>query len=219
MSLTYKEEKTGGDFTPIEPGTYAARCSAIIDLGTQESTYDGETKAARKVMLSFEIVDPDARRADGSPFKVSKRFTGSIHPKASLRKFLASYRGRDFTPEELQKFELNKIAGAPCLLNLTNDQVGDKTYTNITSVVKLPKGMAAPDLSEPPAVFDLDKPNWEVFAGLSAKMQEIIQSAPEFPKKDMPKSVSIPAPAPAAKAAPAGSTGSGFDDMGDDCPF
>jgi len=54
---------------------------------------------------------------------------------------------------------------------------------------------------------------------LSAKMQEIIQSAPEFPKKDMPKSVSIPAPAPAAKAAPAGSTGSGFDDMESDCPF
>ena len=218
MSLTYSEEKQG-DFTPIEPGTYAARCSAIIDLGTQESTYDGETKAARKVMLSFEIVDPDARRADGTPFKVSKRFTGSIHPKASLRKFLASYRGRDFTPEELQKFELNKIAGAPCLLNLTNDQVGDKTYTNITSVVKLPKGMAAPDLSEPPVIFDLDQPNWEVFAGLSAKMQEIISAAPEFPKKDMPKSVSIPAPAPAAKAAPAGSTGSGFDDMESDCPF
>ena len=51
MSLTLAE--TGTDFTPCPAGSFSARCTSLIDLGSQTSTYEGETKTAKKVMLSF----------------------------------------------------------------------------------------------------------------------------------------------------------------------
>jgi hypothetical protein len=205
MSLTLREESTGTKYEPIEAGTYPARVYQLIDLGTQVSTFEGEEKSARKVMIGFEICDPDMRREDGEPYLVKKRFTGSLHPKAALRKFLAAMRGRDFTAEELTGFELVNILKAPCLLNLTNDTKGDRTYTNISSVVKLPKGYACEDLSQDAVSFDLDKPDWSVFATFHSKLQDVIMAAPEFPRDKMPGKVvmSAPAPAPAPAAKPA----------------
>lgn len=91
MALTVSGGATG-TYTPPEAGTFPARCCALIDLGTQTATYEGETKAARKILVSFEITDSDNRRDDGSPHIVSKRFTASLHPKAGLRKFLEAWR-------------------------------------------------------------------------------------------------------------------------------
>jgi hypothetical protein len=98
MSLTITET-TSVNYTPCPAGTYPARCILVADLGTQETDYQGETKHAHKVLLQFEICDDEIRRDDGEAFILSKRYTASLHEKASLRKDLASWRGRDFTPE------------------------------------------------------------------------------------------------------------------------
>ena len=44
MHLPKPEE--GGSFTPIPPGTHLGVCYRVIDLGTQMSNFQGETKTA-----------------------------------------------------------------------------------------------------------------------------------------------------------------------------
>ena len=78
----------GGDFTPVPEGTFPATCYRFIDLGTQAGEYMGASKIARKVMLSWEITDPETRMEDGKPFTISSRFTWSMHEKSTLRKTL-----------------------------------------------------------------------------------------------------------------------------------
>jgi hypothetical protein len=63
----------GGSYTPPPVGTHLALCYRIIDLGTQKTTYNGETKTAHKLMISWEL--PQERMDDGRPFAISKRCT------------------------------------------------------------------------------------------------------------------------------------------------
>ena len=199
MSLTISENTTT-DYTPPEAGTFAARCASLIDLGTQTSVWEGEEKRAHKVLISFEVLDTDNRRSDGSPHLVSKRFTASLHAKAGLRKFLESWRGRPFTAEELAGFDLKAVVGLTCLVGIVHEAKGDKVYANLSSVMKLPKGMPAPAGEIVPVSFDMAAPDWQVFAGLSSRLQAQIAESPEFialPNK--PRTVALGA-APAATA-------------------
>lgn len=224
--LTIAETSTT-DYTPPEAGTYSAKCCAIIDLGTQTNTWEGEAKTAHKVMLSFEVTDTDNRRADGSPHMISRRFTASLHAKAGLRKFLEAWRGRPFTPEELAGFDLKKLAGMDCLVGIVHDSKGDKTYANLSSVMKLPKGMPAGKGELPPVVFDLSAPDWKVFAGLSNRLQGQIAESPEYaaiPNKPhtAPSATRSAPPAPAAHAQSYGVQAphsSGFDGIDEEIPF
>ena len=85
-------------------------------------------------------------------------YTASIGKKAKLRSLLASWRGRDFTADELEAFNLRNIVGAPCLMNIIHTDGKDgKTYANIAGVMRLPKGMQAAKLSTDPIIFDLDE--------------------------------------------------------------
>lgn len=179
MSLTIAE--TGTTYTPPAAGTWPAVCSGLLDLGTQVSVYDGESKSARKLLLQFEICDSDNRRDDGTPHVISKRFTSSLHTKAALRGFLESWRGRPFTPEELRGFDLKVLVGQACLLGVVHTTRPDnRTFANIASVVKLPKGMAAPQPELPGRIFDLSAPDWEVFESLPDRLREQIQESPEY---------------------------------------
>ena len=225
-------ENTTATFTPPDAGTYTAVMRAMIDLGTQSSTYEGEHKSARKIMLKFEITDADNRRSDGTAHTVSKRFTASLHERAALRKFLEAWRGRPFTPEELKGFDLTKLLGQPCLLGIVHQEREGKTFAGISSCMKLPKTMAAPPASEALEHWDMSgavPPDWTVFAALPKRLQEAIEASPEFARLQPPKSVAVapqaapqhaaaPAPLP-PQPAPAGAAGSGFDDMDDDIAF
>lgn len=178
MSLTVSEPESSG-FTPCPAGTYPARCVLIADLGSQQSEYQGEIKHAYKLLVQFEITDPETRRDDGKPFTISKRFTASLHEKAGLRKTLESWRGRPFTSEELRGFSLVNVLGKPCLLSVVQETKGDRTYSNIASIMGLPKGMTCPEPVTTPTSFDLSKPDWETFDALSERLQEQIAESPE----------------------------------------
>ncbi len=221
MSLTVSEGATG-TYTPPEAGTFTARCIGLIDLGTQTTTYEGETKAAHKLLVQFELTDTDNRRIDGSAHIVSKRFTASLHAKAALRAFLEAWRGRPFTPEELRGFDLKTLLGVPCLLGIVHTSKDGRTYANISSCMRLPKGMPAPAGELPLVRFDLSAPDWQTFALLPQRVQEQIMTAPEYVASKPPARVTIasqpPAPPAPARAAPA-VAGSAFADMDDDIPF
>lgn len=197
-------DTTTTDYTPIEAGTYPARCTGLIDLGTQTSTFEGDTKAAHKVLMQFEILDEESRRNDGTPFVVSKRFTLSKHEKSALRGFLQGWRGRDFSADEIKRFDLAVVLGQPCLLSVVNTSKDGKTFANIASAAKLPRGMAAPAGELPLLHFDLSAPDWAVYAQLGSRLQGQIAESPQYqalPNK--PRSIAVPptpSPAPPAPA-------------------
>ena len=219
---------TGGSaFTPCPAGSYLARCVQLIDLGTQASTFEGQEKRARKVLVAWEVLDDECRRDDGQPFVLSKRFTLSLHEKAALRKTLASWRGRDFTPVELKGFDLATVLGKEAFLSVIHTEKDGKTFANIAAVMKPPKGMVGTPATEPLVHFDLTAPDWTVFAQLSPRVADQIAQSPEYAALNPPARVAASAPAQPASAArpvqtpaPApASAGSGFDDMDDDIPF
>ena len=144
MGLTARKTGDGGNFEPISQGLHHAICYALYDLGTQYNEKFG--KSIHKVLVGWEVpaerieVERDGKMVN-LPRSISKRYTLSLHEKAILRKELESWRGRSFTEEELAGFDMKKLLGANCMVQIIHAKKDDKTYANVASVVSLPKGM------------------------------------------------------------------------------
>lgn len=133
----------GADREPIPADVHHAVCVGVVDIGTQPQGNSKYTPKP-KVMIQWEL--PECRRQyekDGKeydvPDMISKPYTNSLNEKANLRKDLDAWRGRPFTEDELDGFDLVNIIGVNCLLQIVHRKVGDKTYANIASIMKLPK--------------------------------------------------------------------------------
>jgi len=128
---------------PIENGNHHGVCVAVIDIGTQyNATFN---KSQPKVVITWELPDfPMSRDSGELTYRlISKEYTASLHEKANLYCDLVSWRGRDFTPEELTSFKIKQVLGANCLVNVVRTTKGNRTYANVTAVAKLPKSMVA----------------------------------------------------------------------------
>lgn len=163
MSLIAKDN-SGSDFDPVSAGMHHAICYGVCDVGTQPQN-DPKFRPTRKVVFLWEL--PEERidiekEKDGVKQKVnlprasSAKFTLSLGKKSNLRPMLESWRGRNFTDEELAGFDVMNVVGANCMLNIVHNQKGAKTYANVKSVNPLPKGMAKRTLENPPLKFSLD---------------------------------------------------------------
>lgn len=155
MSLTVSAPKTV-NIKRMDDGTYLGVCCGMVDLGSvYNKRYD---KYQEKVMLLWEIPGEEIE-IDGKeePRILSKRYTSTLGTQGNLRKDLVAWRGREFTEDELEGFKLQNVIGASCFLNVQNNEADDgKVYTNIISVMALPKGTPKGNLSIKPIVFDFD---------------------------------------------------------------
>lgn len=157
MSLIVNEGASSN--IPLLPeDVYPAVCNMLVDLGEQYSEKFGNT--ARKVLISWEL--PGEKLDNGETRRLSNTYTASLNSKGNLRKDLISWRGRDFTVDELKKFDLRNIVGAPCMLSVIHKvgQDGNKRAV-IGGIMKLPKGMPLPALSNGFTIFDIDEPDPE----------------------------------------------------------
>lgn len=173
-----------GSFELSPAGTFTAICYRFIDRGTQKSEYMGEAKTRREVMLTWELCNEFM--TDGRPFSASKTYTWSMHEKATLRKDLEAWRGRNFTDDDFDgpnAFNTKKLIGAPCTLTITHEtKPNGNTYAKVTSIGKVIKGMAVPEMINSPVYLALVREEFEptAFAGLSDKLREIIGASPEY---------------------------------------
>lgn len=187
------KDSGGGDFKRVPPGVYIGRCYSLIDLGTQLSTGQFGEKLQHKIRLGWELF---GEAEDGSPLTVmvegkempmtiSKSYTVSLHEKASLRKDLAAWRGKDFTDEEAKAFDVSKLVGAYCMVNCTVSETNGKTYTNIAGLTPLPGALknSKPAAIHKNVLFDLDSPDMDVFGTFHEKLQEAIKRSPEWAQK------------------------------------
>ena len=139
MAIIAKASGDGQNFQPAPAGVHQAVLVDVVDLGMLDVSWQGVTKRQHKINLAWQIAED---RDDGKPFLVFKRYTLSLHEKAGLRKDLENWLGRKFTREDEMGFDVESMLGHNCLLNVTHNRVGDKTYANVASVNPIMKGMA-----------------------------------------------------------------------------
>lgn len=134
----------GGSYTPIEEGTYIALCFGLVDIGDVYS--EKFDKAVPKFMILWELVGAGTITVDGREYNrsVSNSYSKSLSPKSNLRKDLRAWRGREFTEDELKRFDMVNILSAPCQIQIINATSNGKTYSNIAAIMNLPKGMPKP---------------------------------------------------------------------------
>lgn len=157
MGLIVSESGGGSNFSILEEGSYAAVCYMLVDIGLQKNETYGNS--SNKVIIGWEIPDEKIEINGEMESRVfSTRYTASLNEKSILRRDLAAWRGRDFTPEELAEFNLRNVVGAPCLIQIIHKKGNNgKTYANLASVMRLPKGMAAPKGTMEPIIYDIDE--------------------------------------------------------------
>jgi hypothetical protein len=141
----YKKEKQTmivkepeSQFIPAPAGVHAGVCVDEIDLGMVVREFGGAKSEKRMVRLVWQIAED---MKDGKPYLVKKDYTASLHEKAGLRKDLEGWRGRPFSFDELAGFDLEKVVGAPCMMNIVH-ATGRKggTFANIAAIMPLAKG-------------------------------------------------------------------------------
>jgi hypothetical protein len=146
---------SGSNFIPAPAGPHPSVCVDVVDLGTLEITYANQTKKQHKIDIVWQISE---EMDDGRPYRVKKRYTLSLHEKAGLRKDLENWRGRPFTDTELDGFDVETVIGVACLLNVIHNASGGNIYANVSTIMRLPKGMQAPTARDYVRVIDREPP-------------------------------------------------------------
>ena len=117
------------------------------------------------------------------PLTITKDYTVSLNEKANLRKDLAAWRGKDFTDEEAEGFDVSKLLGVYAMVNVTHKaNAKGKIRANISGLSPLPSALRA---SKPEPVhairrFDLDEPDMVMFDTFYDYLKETIQKSPEW---------------------------------------
>ena len=156
MALIAKQPEQRMSIEPISAGMHVAVCYAVVDLGVHFS--EVWQKEQHKILLIWET-DEEMTTTDGEvkPKAISKEFVLSLHEKSDLYKTLISWRGRAFTPVELEGFDVKNVLGVPCLLNIVSVEKNDKEYANIGGITPLMKGQQPPELKNKKIYFELSK--------------------------------------------------------------
>jgi hypothetical protein len=135
MAIIAKTSKT--DFTPAPEGLWAAVCCDVVDLGMLDSPW-GER---HQVEIRWQLEEHDSKVE--KPFMVVQRYTLSLHEKSRLRPMLEAWRGRKFSHQELEGFDLEKLLGANCQIQVVHDLNSEGTVrAKVQAVVPAAKGAA-----------------------------------------------------------------------------
>jgi len=168
----------------LPAGSHIAVCYGMIDMGTQETTFNGEKKQKRQVRIVWELSELkkvfDESKGE-EPFSAGKTFTLSMSDKASLRKFIEGWRGKGYTKEEAEAVDITVLLGVPCMLNIVNgtNQEG-KEYASIASAAMMHKSIPKPQQHNPSYFFSLDEFDQAKYDSLHKWLQEKIALSPEY---------------------------------------
>lgn len=175
MTIIAKSAETSYPKVPI--GVHKARCVKVIDLGTQRQEYNGEISWKRQILVIWEL--PEELNND-QPMTISKFYTLSLHEKSNLGKDLTSWRGRPFTETEKQGFDVTKLIGVTCQVNVMHKDNGKE---DISSIMPLGKDDKIAEQFNPSVSFDIgdyQKGQKETFNQLSEGIRRMILRSKEL---------------------------------------
>jgi hypothetical protein len=130
---------SNGNMEKAPTGLIPAVCIFVNDIGPQRGEYQGKPKITHQIIVTWELSEKfTTGDLAGQPFTLSKFYTLSLSEKANLRNDIESWRGKKFSEEELAGFDVEKLVGAPCMLNVT---ATEKDKRKVSAVTPMPKGM------------------------------------------------------------------------------
>jgi len=134
----------GGDFEKTPTGNQQAVCAFVEDIGTHRGEYQGVPNERHQIVVCWELAETMTQgEYAGKPFMISNFYTLSLGKKANLRKDLEAWRGKAFTQQELDGFDVERLKGANCLLNIIEEtSENGKTRARIASISPVLKNMA-----------------------------------------------------------------------------
>lgn len=119
----------GNAYAPAPEGEHNAVCVDATDIELKDTPWGKKPK----FRLVWEL---DCKMDDGRPFVVGKTYTASLDQKATLRKDLKTWRGRDFTADEAKAFDTERLIGAPCRVIVAHAERDGETYANVETVLR-----------------------------------------------------------------------------------
>ncbi|HEY6766607.1 MAG TPA: hypothetical protein VI386_17750 [Candidatus Sulfotelmatobacter sp.] len=129
------EAKSTKQFALPKEGLQRAVLAEVRDLGLVDTTYKGVTKKTPKVLFRYQLEELDE---EGQPKRLYTRMTLSLNEKAQLYKHIKQMFGK-VPPATL---DLEKLVGTNVQVVIAYNQVGDRTYTNIETILKPTPGAA-----------------------------------------------------------------------------
>ena len=185
--MALKSSNKGGEtIPPIPAGSKPAVCYSLVDLGHQWDEFEGKGKWTEKVYIGFEIpshritIEVDGVEKD-MPRVLSRIFTNSIHPKSNLGPMLVNWRGKEFTPEEEELFDLTKVIGVTALLSVIIKE--DGKHNKITGIGKPIDGSPKLTPEVPTVLYSMNDDgtaNHDIPDGIPEWVVKIIKKSHEF---------------------------------------
>jgi hypothetical protein len=127
--------KKEGEYTVAPEGLWPAVCCDVFDLGVQATPWGEQIK----IEISWQLEEKDPQ--SGRRYLISQRYTPSLHEKSRLRPMLEAWRGCKFTKDEEREFDIEKLLGANCQLQIIHNIKDEgRTYANVQAVVPPAKG-------------------------------------------------------------------------------
>ena len=167
----------GGDFKSLEPGNYPAACDQVVLFGYQRTEWEGKAKLQEKLYIRWQIPSVRVQDKDGNdlPAIIGRTYVNSMFKLAWLRRHLESWRGKPFTEEEERGFDIKKLLGVPCLVQVVAYERQDGSHrTKVDAVTQLPRGMVAPQVEGATVFFDADDYSPAQFEALRPWQQEMV---------------------------------------------
>ena len=186
--------KNAGKKRELAPqGNHVAICYKMVELGTITDTFKGEDVTRHRVLLYWELSN-ELATFDGveKPISVSKEFSLSMNEKSTLRKMLESWRGKAFTEKEAKAFDITRLMGVPCMVNVIHvtSQSGNQ-YENVSSITPLPKGMEIPTQFNDSFEFSIDGYDQAKFDTFPDFIKDKIASSVEMKARQVDQGQSI----------------------------
>jgi hypothetical protein len=141
MSVFTQTRKAAGTFDLCPAGSHSGCLVAMVDLGTHDTQFTDEKtgekkwKKTRKIYLAWEL--DEAKQGGGGNFIVGREYTLSLGKKAALGALVGAWRGEQLGDGE--EFDLLKLVGKTCLVTVTHQKSGERTFHNMSGVAKLNK--------------------------------------------------------------------------------
>ena len=188
---------TGTQRELIPAGNYIARCYQMIEIGTVSEFILGENKILKKVRIGWELPTElkvfNEERGE-QPCVISKEFTLSMHEKSALRAALKSWRGKDFTEEEARSFDITKLLGVPCMINIIHKPAKSdptKIYQEISGITSVPKGIPVPDQINKTFCLSYDNFDEDLFNNLPDFIKDKMKGSIEYAALKQPNSIHV----------------------------
>lgn len=141
--MPFYPKKKSSDFIPAPAGLHLCVCVDLVDLGLVKTTWAGSESIKDMLRLVWQTEDriPNGPKA-GQRYLINKRYTNSVHSKAGIRLHVEAWSGKKFTDEEFAAFDLERLVGKMCQIQIVHNVSDGNTYANINAIMQAPKNSA-----------------------------------------------------------------------------